>query len=259
LYALRIFVITGFYHRYFSHKTFKTSRVAQFIFALLGGLCVQRGALWWAAHHRNHHRYSDEPQDPHSPKQYGFWWAHMGWITNKSNFPTRLKLVPDLAKYPELMWLNRFDLVVPVLFAVSLYVGGILLQKFFPHLGTSGGQMLVWGFFISTVFLFHATGTINSLAHRWGSRRFETKDTSRNNFWLALLTFGEGWHNNHHEYPATPRQGFYWWEIDLTYYLLKVLEKLGIIWDLKPVPSWVYQKAKNVKLSPITFLESDIS
>jgi len=244
LFWLRVFAITGFYHRYFSHKTFKTSRAAQFVFALLGMTAVQRGPLWWAAHHRNHHRYSDQPQDVHSPTQFGFWWSQIGWITDRKNFPTQMNLVPDLARYPELVFLNRFDTLVPILFAVFLFFFGQFLQGVRPEWGTSGAQMLIWGFFISTTLLFHATGTINSLSHRFGRQRFKTGDDSRNNVWLALLTFGEGWHNNHHQYPATVRQGFYWWEIDVTFYLLKFLSWLGIIWDLKPVPKWVYKEAQ---------------
>ena len=249
LYVFRIFAITGFYHRYFSHKTFRTSRAAQFIFAVWGHTSVQRGALWWAAHHRNHHKFSDQPLDVHSPRQHGFWWSQMGWITDRENFPTAYNLIPDLARYPKLVFLNRFDSLVPFLFAVSIYIFGAILQAVRPEWGTSGPQMLIWGFFISTVVVFHATGTINSLSHRFGRQRFKTGDDSRNNPLLALLTFGEGWHNNHHKYPSTPRQGFYWWEIDLTYYGLKVLAWMRIIWDLKPIPPWVYEETvKKVEL-----------
>jgi stearoyl-CoA desaturase (delta-9 desaturase) len=244
LYALRMFALTGFYHRYFSHKTFRTSRPVQFVFALIGAACVQRGPLWWAAHHRNHHRNADTALDPHSPGVHGFLWSHMGWFLTPRAFRTELERVPDLAAYPELRWLDRYDIAVPVLLAVALYALGVLLQHVAPELHTSGGQLLVWGFFVSTVLLFHATVTINSLAHRFGSRRFTTRDDSRNNPWLALLTFGEGWHNNHHYFPGSARQGFRWWEIDLTWYGLKLMALLGLVHDLKPVPAWVLAKAE---------------
>ena len=224
LYVLRLVAITGFYHRYFSHRTFRTSRAIQFVFAVLGTMAVQRGPLWWAAHHRHHHAHADEENDSHSPTQHGFWWSHFGWFMNRSNFRTRSELVQDLTRYPELRWLDRFDIVPPIALAVLLYVCG-------------GAQLLIWGFFISTVLLHHVTFTVNSLAHRFGRRRYATSDDSRNNWWIALLTFGEGWHNNHHHFPGSVRQGFYWWEIDLTYYLLRAMAACGLVWDLKSVPA----------------------
>lgn len=236
MYVLRMFAITGFYHRYFSHRSFKTSRVGQFVFALLGASATQRGPLWWASHHRMHHKHSDGPEDVHSPKQHGFIWSHMGWITSKSNFPTQFEVVRDLMRFPELRFLDRFDTLVPILTGASMWLLGLVLNKLWPELGTSAPQMLIWGYFVSTVILAHATFTINSLSHLFGTRRYETKDTSRNNPLLALLTLGEGWHNNHHYYQSSARQGFYWWEYDLTYYGLKVLSWLGIVWDLRPVP-----------------------
>ncbi|MFS8136757.1 MAG: acyl-CoA desaturase [Thermomonas sp.] len=244
LYALRMFALTGFYHRYFSHKTFRTSRVVQFVFALIGASCVQRGPLWWAAHHRNHHRNADTALDPHSPSLRGFLWSHAGWFLTPHAFRTDWSRIPDLAKFPELRWLDRYDTVVPVLLAVLLYALGAVLEHTQPQLGTTGGQMLIWGFFVSTVVLFHATVTINSFAHRFGNRRFETKDDSRNNVWLALITFGEGWHNNHHFFPGTVRQGFRWWEVDVTYYVLRVMSMLGLVSDLKPIPAWVAAKVR---------------
>jgi stearoyl-CoA desaturase (delta-9 desaturase) len=244
LYVVRMFALTGFYHRYFSHRTFQTSRTVQFVFALIGASCVQRGPLWWAAHHRNHHRHADTTRDPHSPSVYGFVWSHVGWFLTPRNFRTDLSRVPDLAKFPELRVLDRYDTLVPVALAVCLYLLGVLLKHVAPQLGTSGGQMLVWGFFVSTIVLFHATVTINSLAHRFGSRRFDTRDDSRNNVWLALITFGEGWHNNHHFFPGSSRQGFRWWEIDLTWYGLRLMSALGLVHGLKPVPAWVLTKAR---------------
>jgi stearoyl-CoA desaturase (delta-9 desaturase) len=244
MYLLRAFFVTGFYHRYFSHRTFKTSRPAQFVFALLGNSAVQRGPLWWAAHHRQHHRTSDQEGDPHSPHEHSLYWAHMGWITSHANFRTRLELVPDLAKYPELRWLDRFDSLVPLLYGVFTFALGAVIVHYAPSLGTSGPQMLIWGFFISTVILFHVTCLVNSAAHLVGRQRYKTTDESRNSLIVALLTLGEGWHNNHHHYPAATRQGFYWWEIDITYGLLKVMSWLGLIWELSPVPRKVLERGR---------------
>lgn len=248
LYLVRMFSITGFYHRYFSHRTFRTSRPAQFVFAVIGNASVQRGPLWWAAHHRYHHTHADDASDTHSPRQHGFWWSHVGWVTARRNFATRLRLVPDLARFPELRFLDRFDVLVPVVFALGLFVAGRELAVWAPRLGVNGPQLLVWGFFVSTVALYHGTFTINSLAHRIGRRRYGTRDDSRNCWLLAIVTLGEGWHNNHHRYPAATRQGFYWWEIDLTYYGLLFLRWLGVIWDIRPVPlrvreSWRGERA----------------
>ncbi len=236
LYALRMFAITGFYHRYFSHKSFRTSRPVQFLFALVGAASVQRGPLWWAAHHRHHHRHADTDLDIHSPR-HGFLRSHMGWFMTPRSFGTNFDAIKDLAKYPELRWLDRFDILVPVALATALFALGIVLKNAWPELHTSGPQLLVWGFFVSTVVLFHVTVTINSLAHRWGTRRYATGDDSRNNWLLALLTFGEGWHNNHHHYPGSARQGFVWWEYDFTYYGLRVLALLGLVRDLRTVPA----------------------
>ena len=243
LYFFRMFAVTGIFHRYFSHKTYSTSRFGQFLLALWTGTTVQRGPLWWAYHHRHHHQHSDEPEDAHSPHVHGFLWSHIGWITSRRNFPTDYSKVRDLAKYRELVWLNRFDIVVPVLFATSLFALGRYLEHTAPALHTNGAQLLVWGFFISTTVLFHGTASINSFTHLWGNRRFATADDSRNNFILALITLGEGWHNNHHRYQGATRNGFYWWEIDPTYYGLKFLSCTGFIWGLKPVPQSVYEEA----------------
>jgi len=235
-YLVRMFAITGFYHRYFSHRTFKTSRAGQFVFGLLGASAVQRGPVWWAAHHRHHHANSDRAEDVHSPSQHGFWRSHMGWFLTIKGFAPDFQLVRDLMKFPELRWLDRFDVVVPTLLGVSMFLLGVILHNVAPQLGTTGWQMLVWGFVISTVVCWHGTYTINSLSHVFGRQRYRTGDTSRNNWLLAILTLGEGWHNNHHYYPNTVRQGFYWWEYDITFYILKLLSWCGIIWDLKPVP-----------------------
>ncbi len=249
LYLVRMFAITGFYHRYFSHRTYQTSRFWQFLFAVLGNSAVQRGPLWWASHHRHHHRFADTEEDPHSPSRHGFWWSHIGWLTSARHFPTRTPYVKDWLRYPELVWLNRFDTLVPFLLALALYAFGSILAAYAPRLGTNGPQMLIWGFFISSTVLFHATVTINSLDHMIGTRRYPTPDTSRNNALLALITLGEGWHNNHHHYAISARQGFFWWEIDMTYYLLKLMSWLGVVRGLRPVPEHVRRPTGPMDLS----------
>ena len=236
LYAVRMFAITGFYHRYFSHCAFRTSRAAQFVFAVLGATSVQRGPLWWASHHRHHHAHSDAPEDAHSACQHGFLRSHVGWFLTREHFATRESLVADLARFPELRFLDRFDVLAPLALLGALYLAGEALAAAAPVLGTDGPQLVAWGFCVSTVALYHATFTTNSLAHRFGWRRYATRDQSRNNPLLAVLTFGEGWHNNHHHFPGSARQGFFWWEVDLTYYGLRALAWLGLIWDLKEPP-----------------------
>ncbi len=236
-YALRMFAITAFYHRYFSHRAFRAPRAVQLVFAVLGASAVQRGPLWWAAHHRAHHRDADGEGDVHSPERDGFWWSHVGWLLASGNFRTRVELVRDLARYPELRFLDRFDALVPAALVPLFWGLGALLEAYAPGLGTSGPQLLVWCLCVSTVALYHATFSINSIAHRFGSRAFDTPDQSRNNAWLALLTFGEGWHNNHHAFPGTARQGFRWWQIDLSWWGLALLRRLGLVHDLRPVPA----------------------
>lgn len=236
LYAVRMFAVTAFYHRYFAHKTFRASRALQLVFAVLGACAAQRGPLWWASQHRHHHAHADAEADVHSPHRHGFWRSHCGWFLSRESFRTRTELVPDLLRFPELRFLDRFDVLVPLALAAALYVTGEWLASTSPQLGTSGLQMLVWGFCVSTVAVYHVTFAINSFAHRFGHRRFATRDESRNNFWLALFTFGEGWHNNHHRFPGSARQGLRWWEIDLTWYGLRVLSALRVIRDLRVVP-----------------------
>ena len=203
---------------------------------MIGSAATQRGPLWWASHHRHHHYYSDTEQDVHSPKS-GIFWSHMGWFLSDKHFKTRLDLIPDFARFKELIILDRFDVLVPIICMFLMFSLGALLAIFAPGLGTNGLQMLVWGYVISTIALLHATLCINSLAHRVGSRRFKTSDTSRNNFLLAIVTFGEGWHNNHHRFPNSARQGLKWWEIDFSYYLIKLMEKCGLVWNVKSGPS----------------------
>jgi len=237
LYYVRMFFVTTTYHRYFSHRSFKTSRVFQFLLAVATTTCAQKGPLWWAAHHRHHHRASDQPEDVHSPVQRGFWWSHVGWILSSRYEDTRFELIRDFAQYPELRWINKWHLLPPVLLAVALYLIG-------------GPSMLVWGFFVSTVLLWHGTFTINSLAHVFGSRRYKTTDTSRNNFLLALITCGEGWHNNHHYHQNTANQGWFWWEVDPSFYALKALSWLGLVWDLR-------KPADAVKYAHLRYSEAD--
>lgn len=241
LYLARMFAITAFYHRYLSHRAFRMSRALQLAFAIVAAAAVQRGPLWWAGHHRHHHARADRADDVHSPRD-GFFWSHIGWFLTKAHFATRSARVRDLERFPELRFLDRFDALVPIVFAASLFALGELLERVAPALGTSGPQLLVWGFFISTVALYHATFAVNSLTHRFGTRRFPTQDDSRNNAWVALFTLGEGWHNNHHWYPSSARQGFRWWELDPTYWLLRVLAAVGLVRDLAPLPAHLRER-----------------
>lgn len=242
LYVLRAFGLTAFYHRYYSHRAFETSRWFQFVGAALGCMAMQKGPLWWAAHHRQHHKSSDREGDVHSPHVSGVLWSHMGWFLTPKNNRMRAELVRDWLKFPELKWLDRLAPLVAVAFGVSLYAAGESLRIYAPGLGTNGPQLFVWCFFVSTVALYHATYCVNSLAHLRGRRRYDTADSSRNNLFVAIITLGEGWHNNHHHYPASARQGFFWWEFDPTYYALFVLSKLGIVWGIRPVPARILKK-----------------
>lgn len=242
LYCFRVFALTAFYHRYFSHRSFKTSRFFQFIFAICGLTAIQRGPLWWAAHHRDHHTYSDKEGDAHSPND-GILRSHIGWFTEGANFKTKYERVSDWTRYPELVFLNRFDSLVPILLIFGLYYWGEAAAATDPDI-TSGWQFVAWGGCISTVAVYHVTFCVNSVCHLIGHRRFATDDGSRNNWVVALLTFGEGWHNNHHRYPASASQGFYWWQIDITYYILRVLEMLRIVHKLKRPPANVLTEGR---------------
>lgn len=243
LYLIRMFVITAFYHRYFSHRTFRTSRLVQLLAAAVGTSAAQRGPLWWAAHHREHHRHSDQEPDPHSPWLRGVLWSHTVWFLTEKGQATNWKAVPDWARFRELLWVERHHMIGPFVLAGLLAILGWILATWAPGLETGPAQMVVWGFGISTTALYHATFTINSLAHTVGSQRFRTGDDSRNNWFLALLTLGEGWHNNHHFHPGSVRQGFYWWEFDPAYWMLRALSWTGLVWELRPVPAWVYERA----------------
>lgn len=242
-YLIRAFGLTAFYHRYFAHRAFRTSRWFQFVGAMMGCLAMQKGPLWWAAHHREHHRRSDREGDVHSPHVSGILWSHLGWFLTTRNGPLRSQFVRDWLTFPELRVLDRFAPFVALAYGGFVYLLGEGLSAVWPGLNTNGPQLLVWCFFLSTVALYHATYSVNSLAHLIGTRRFPTADRSRNNLIIALFTLGEGWHNNHHHYPSAARQGFYWWEVDVTYYVLLGLDRLGLIWKLRTVPGHVYQTA----------------
>ena len=220
-YSLRMFAVTAGYHRYFSHRSYKLSRIPQFLLAFLAETSGQKGVLWWVAQHRCHHRHSDQEHDVHSPTQRGFWWSHVGWILSNQHDHYDPKAVADLARFPELRFLDRYHWMPPTLYAAAI-------------LAMFGWSGLVWGFLLSTIALYHCTFAINSLAHIAGTRRFDTPDDSRNNWLLALVTFGEGWHNNHHHCMNSCRQGLRWWEIDLTFWVLSVLSRVGIVRDLRP-------------------------
>ncbi len=238
LYVIRIFAIGAAYHRYFSHRAFSTSRAFQFVLACLAQSTTQKSVLWWAAKHRHHHLHSDTENDVHSPRQSGFFYAHVGWIFATRHDETDLTKIPDFARYPELMWLHRFELAPAlVMGAVAFLVGG-----------WSG---LVVGFLWSTVLLYHATFCINSMAHVIGSKRYVTGDDSRNNWLLALITFGEGWHNNHHAFQSSVRQGFRWWEVDPTFYILTGLSWCGVVWNMKSPPQAVLRNEQRLGMRAI--------
>lgn len=220
-YYLRMFAVTAFYHRFFSHRSYRLNRFWQFVAAFLSQTSAQKGVLWWAAHHRHHHMLSDRKADIHSAVQEGFWWSHVGWILSDQYDDYDPAAVSDFGRFPELRWLDKYHLVPAVAYAVAIFLIG-------------GWDAFIWGFVLGTVVLYHGTFFINSLSHVWGSRRFATPDESRNNFFLALVTLGEGWHNNHHYYMSSVRQGIRWWEIDITYYVLKALSWVGITRDLRP-------------------------
>ncbi|MBL8113383.1 MAG: fatty acid desaturase [Acidobacteria bacterium] len=222
-YYLRMFAITAGFHRYFSHRTYQLGRVSQFLMAFLGQTAAQKGVLWWAAHHRHHHRYSDMPEDIHSPKQRGFWWSHMGWILAEDYEKADYARIPDFAKYPELRWLDSNQFLATMVYALFMFFA----------FGWTG---LFYGYFLATVLLWHGTFTINSVMHVFGRRVYATKDDSRNSMIFALVTMGEGWHNNHHHYPGSAAQGFHWWQIDPSYYLLWIGEKVGLVKGLRRVP-----------------------
>jgi stearoyl-CoA desaturase (delta-9 desaturase) len=234
-YLVRTFAITAGYHRYFAHRSYRLGRASQFVLAFLGTTAAQKGPLWWAAHHRRHHRYADREEDVHSPRR-GFWWSHVGWILCDRFKQADRSTIRDFERFPELRFLDEHDWIGPWALAVTCFLVG----------GWSG---LVVGFFASTVLLWHATFSVNSVAHLVGRRPYTTRDTSRNNRFVVLLTLGEGWHNNHHRYPNSARQGFRWWQVDMTFYALFVLARLGIVRDLRPVPATIVDEARRSRVA----------
>ena len=237
-FVVRSLGLTVSYHRYFSHRSFKTSRFFQLILALWGGLSAQRGPLWWAAKHRTHHRYSDKDGDPHSPHQDSFWKAHIGWALSADSMKTDYSMVKDFKKYPELMFFNKYHDLFMLSFAGALYLFGEVINHYRPELGTSGAQLLVWIYIINTLVHVHLTFCVNSIGHLFGKKPFsehacEDEDKSGNIAWLALLTAGEGWHHNHHTFPYSAKIGIRWFEFDLGHVVICVLESLGIIWNVK--------------------------
>ena len=237
-YLLRVFAVSAFYHRGFAHRAFRMQRAARFVFAFLAAAATQRGPLWWAAHHRMHHAHADTDGDPHSPAR-GFWWAHLGWFLTRRHYSTALWTVRDLARFPELRWLNRFDIAAPAAFGIAMFGLGEVLAL--AGADTGGWQMLVWGYVVPTVVLMHVTFLVNSVAHGKAlrARPFDTRDRSRNIWWLALVTMGEGWHNNHHRHASSARLGFEWWQLDLAYHGLRLLECAGLVSELKRPPASV--------------------
>jgi len=230
-YAIRMFAITAFYHRYFSHRTYRMGRITQFFAAFLGATATQKGPIWWAAHHRVHHKESDTSDDPHNSHE-GFWHSHWMWFLYREAEATDLESVSDLARYRELRWIGSYYFIPPVMLGFGLYAIG-------------GWHYTVWGYFVSTFFLSNGTYTINSLMHYWGKQQYATGDESRNHLLLALITLGEGWHNNHHRYQASTRNGFFWNEIDITYGILKMMSWVGLVSDLTPVPAKILEEGRH--------------
>lgn len=231
-YFIRMFGITAGYHRYFSHNAYKTSRVMQFLLGYLGATAMQKGPLWWGAHHRNHHKYSDTEKDLHSPRLTGFWNSHMLWFLKSDYNHYDPKMIKDYAKFPELVWIDKYYWFPPLSLAIVL--------------GFFGYDVLVYGYAVATFLLGHGTWTINSLTHVIGKKRFESGDDSKNHWFLAIITMGEGWHNNHHYYRHTANQGFYWWEYDFSYYILKMMSWVGLVWDLKLPPEHILEEGRKL-------------
>lgn len=251
---VRVFAWEAGSHRYFSHRSFKTTRLFQLLLAVLAAASAQRGPIWWATHHREHHRHADQPGDPHSPVQRGFWYAHIGWVLDQDKLNTDLDAAKDLARFPELVWVNQYHYLFPYLLLAGIFLLGEYTTVF-GHAGL-GWSAMVWVFFLPTLLSLHATFVVNTLTHArmpgWSNyRRFATKDTSTNSWLLAVPTMGASWHNNHHRYMNSARAGFYWWELDLTYYVLRLLAVLGLVWDLRSVPAKVLDEGKRAPTADI--------
>ena len=206
------------YHRLHTHRSYKLPIWIEYFFAVCGTLTLEGGPIFWVATHRIHHQHSDKPGDPHSPRD-GAWWAHMLWLltgeSKHSNTRMMSKYAPDLAKDRFYVWLNDYHWLPLLVLGVILFAVG-------------GWPMLLWGVCVRVVFGLHATWLVNSATHMWGGRRFNTRDDSRNNWWVALITFGEGWHNNHHAHPTSARHGLAWYELDLSWIQITILKYLGI-------------------------------
>ena len=231
---VRAIGLTLIFHRYLAHRAFRMNRVARFVWTLIGTAAMQKGPLWWAGHHVSHHRYADREGDPHSPAISGFYYAHIGWFLNDTrhdHLPPTNPVIRDFSKDVEIAWLERFYFVPPLLLAIALYLAG-------------GFAWVVWGFCVPTMTLAHATFAINTVNHLSGSRRFETRDESRNNAFTAFFAVGEGWHNNHHRYQRAARNGFYWWEFDPTWYVIRAMAAVGLVWDIQAVPERIYAEAR---------------
>jgi stearoyl-CoA desaturase (delta-9 desaturase) len=234
---IRAVGLTLAFHRYFAHRSFQMNRIARFVWAFIGTAAMQKGPLWWAGHHVNHHRYADRDGDPHSPAISGFYYAHIGWFLNDTKhdrLPLTNPVVRDFSKAPEIAWLERCYWAPPLMFGAALFLIG-------------GWPWFIWGFAAPTMTLAHATFAINTVNHLWGSRRFETHDDSRNNAVTAFFSAGEGWHNNHHRYQRAARNGFYWWEVDITWYVIRAMAAAGLAWNIQAVPSRIYAEASAVK------------
>ena len=226
--------LTLAFHRYYAHRAFQMNRAARFIWTFAGVAAMQKGPLWWAGHHVYHHKFADRDGDPHSPKVSGFYYAHIGWFLNDQKYkkidPSN-PVVRDFSKYPDVRLLDEYYFLPPLLLGLAMYAIG-------------GFPWVVWGFCLPTMTLAHATFAINTVNHLYGSRRFETRDESRNNAITALFAAGEGWHNNHHRYQRAARNGFYWWEIDITYYVILAMQAVGLAWDVQRVPDRIYREAR---------------
>ncbi len=233
LFTIRMFAISAGYHRYFSHRSFETSRIFQFVLAFIATTAGQKGPLSWATSHINHHRYSDREGDPHSPVLGGWFHAHVGWLLGKGALPTDKTLVKSFMQYPEIVFLNRHHYIGTLSLVIGLALLGEFLSAHYPHLETSALQLVSWGFILSTLLVLHGTFLVNSVTHMYGNRRFDTHDNSRNVWWLLPLMLGENWHHNHHHKPGLATFSTVWWEIDFVYLGIRLLEKLGLVWGVR--------------------------
>jgi len=241
--------LTLAFHRYYAHRAFKMGRVTRFVWTFIGTAAMQKGPLWWAGHHVNHHKFADREGDPHSPMVSGVYYAHLGWFLNDTKYDrveATNPVIRDFSTVPEIAFLDRFFGLPPLMMAVALYLAG-------------GVPWVVWGFCLPTMTLAHATFAINSINHMFGSRRFETVDESRNNPLTAFFAAGEGWHNNHHRFQRAARNGFYWWEFDITWYVIRLMKAVGLAWDVQPVPKRIYEEARVVKAQRATRTVSSIT